>query len=293
MQKILKFTQFPPGPVPEGYIYYNRTTRQIKLSTDLGERTFDASYISADIDALSINGYYPLYRNEHLAREVSPNNSAILYNEANLGVPEPAGVNYPVFLPVGIGTYQGDHIDPEGDSDGDGVLNLRDVDHIGFIGLPTPGWAGVDPFITSDSVSVNVKSYLPQPDQGYYNNLGRDLSDTISIEGIIIAPDGTVTNVSAGNLTLPAGYTLFLKEVLTPTAGSSATSIQWFENDGLGNLVLRDSEFNSTNPAVHLWESVGDHSYSPRDSEYSSTTESAQFFEEDSSGNLQPSSSPN
>lgn len=293
MQKILKFTQFPPGPVPAGYIYYNRTTRQVRLSTDLGEKTFDATYISNDIDALSINGYYPLYRNEYLAKQISPNNTSVLYDEASLGVPAPPGVTYPVFLPVGVGTYQGNHIDPEGDIDSDGISNFRDVDHIGFPGLPSSGWPGVDPFITSDGVSVNVKSHLSKPDQGYYNNLGRNLSGTISLEGIMVAPDGSVVPVFPGNINLPAGHVLFLKENLTPLSGSSAVGTQWFEDDGIGNLILRDSEFESNNPAVQLWEPIGDYSYSPRVSEYSSTTESAQFFEEDLSGNLQPTPSPN
>ena len=84
MKKILKFTQFPPGPVPEGYIYYNRTTREVKLNTNFGERTYGATYIPSDIDALSINGYYPLYRNEALAKQVSPNNIAVLYDQSNL-----------------------------------------------------------------------------------------------------------------------------------------------------------------------------------------------------------------
>ena len=68
----------------------------------------------------------------------------------------------------------------------------------------------------------------------------------------------------------------------------SAISVQWFEENAQGDLVPRDSSFDSVNPAVQYWENVDSDSISPRTTPYSSNTESAQFFEEDSSGNISP-----
>lgn len=213
MKKILKFTQFPPGPVPEGYIYYNRTTRQIKLSTPLGERTYGATYIPADIDALSINGYYPLYRNEALAKKISPNNFASAYDESSLGFPAPAGVTYPVYMPIGVGTYQGNHIDPGGDLDGDGILNFRDPDVVGLNALPSAAYNGTDPFSTSGGSTVNIKDYLENPDEGTTNNTSNDILVAIGSSGIIIGPGGEIEYFfGPGSAVLKPGWTLFEDE---------------------------------------------------------------------------------
>lgn len=213
MKKILKFTQFPPGPVPEGYIYYNRTTREVKLNTNFGERTYGATYIPSDIDALSINGYYPLYRNEALAKQVSPNNIAVLYDQSNLLTAAPPGVVYPLYMPLGVGTYQGNHIDPGGDSDGDGILNFRDPDIVGLNALPGAGYNGIDPFSTSGGSSVNIKDYLENPDPGTLNNTNEDILVAIGSSGIIVGPGGeTEYFFGPGSAVLKPGWILFEDE---------------------------------------------------------------------------------
>ena len=213
MKKILKFTQFPPGPVPEGYIYYNRTTREVKLNTNFGERTYGATYIPSDIDALSINGYYPLYRNEALAKQVSPNNIAVLYDQSNLLTAAPPGVVYPLYMPLGVGTYQGNHIDPGGDSDGDGILNFRDPDIVGLNALPGAGYNGIDPFSTSGGSSVNIKDYLENPDLGTLNNTNEDILVAIGSSGIIVGPGGeTEYFFGPGSAVLKPGWILFEDE---------------------------------------------------------------------------------
>ena len=489
MRKILKFNQFPPGPVPKGFVYYNRTTREIKVDTDLGQKTYSAVYVPSDIDALSINGYYPLYRNESLAKQISPEGRAILYNQSNLGVPAPLGVTYPVYMPQGVDSYQGNHIDPGGDLDGDGILNFRDPDIIGLNALPGAGYNGVDPFVTSGGSNVNIKDYLDNPDSGTTNNTDEDILVAIGSSGIIVGPngeieyffgpgsailkpgwtlfedegssssplpepnpayggtdpfitaggnsvnikdyidtpdkgshnntgqpilvnavkpgiivcdDGSVSYFLPGAVTIDDGCTMFLdqtagktsplssptpayvgidpfvtslgnsvniKDYLDDPDGGSindtggpitiqvteesiivkpdgtviiidpvpatvtleegsvlfskkstfiekiktsgivppdsfpepepeptdpgAISIQWFEDSGGNNLVLRSSEFESSDPAGQLWEEASGDSYMPRETIYESTTESAQYFEEDSNGNILPKESSN
>ena len=213
MQKILKFTQFPPGPVPEGYIYYNRQTREIKLNTDIGEQKFGATYIPTDIDALSINGYYPLYRNETLAKQVSPTSSSTLYNESNLGVPAPDGVTYPLYMPVGVGTYLGNHIDPGGDDDGDGILNFRDPDVAGLTAMPSAGYKGIDPFVTSGGSSVLIKRYLTNPDQGTFNETEKNVLVSVGSSGIIVGPNGEIEYFfGPGAAVIKPGWSLFEDE---------------------------------------------------------------------------------
>ena len=213
MKKILKFTQFPPGSVPEGYIYYNRTTREIKLNTEFGERIYGATYIPTDIDVLSINGYYPLYRNEALAKLASPNNTAVAYDDSNLGVPAPPGVTYPVYMPFGAGTYEGNHIDPGGDLDGDGVLNFRDPDVVGLNALPSAGYNGSDPFLTSGGSSINIKDYLDNPDLGTLNDTDEEILVAIGSSGIMVGPDGEVEYFfGPGSAVLKPGWTLFEDE---------------------------------------------------------------------------------
>jgi hypothetical protein len=68
----------------------------------------------------------------------------------------------------------------------------------------------------------------------------------------------------------------------------SATSIQWFEEDSNGDLILRSASFESTSPAIQYWENSGADDIMPRDSAYSSTTEDAQYFEVDGNGDIIP-----
>ena len=71
------------------------------------------------------------------------------------------------------------------------------------------------------------------------------------------------------------------------TPPASAVSIQWFEDDS-GDLMVRDASFDSSGPALLLWEDDGTDSYMPLNSPLSSTTSSYQFFTEDPSGDLMP-----
>ena len=244
-KKILKFTQFPAGPVPQGFIYYNRTTRQIKVNTDLGERTYGATYVPVEIDALSINGYYPLYRNESLAKDLSPSKTAVLYNRSSLGVPPPPGVTYPLYMPEGITSYQGDHIDPGGDSDGDGILNFRDPDIVGLNALPGAGYNGVDPFITSGGSNINIKDYLENPDLGTSNNTSEDILVAISSSGIIVGPNGEIEYFfGPGSASLKPGWTLFEDEESSsspvPEPSPAYTGTDPFTTPGGNSVNIKD-----------------------------------------------------
>ena len=76
---------------------------------------------------------------------------------------------------------------------------------------------------------------------------------------------------------------------LSTLAGvASAVSTQWFEDTGGNEYSIRNNSVDTTNPAVQLWEKDGTDSYMPRSTPYSSTTESAKYFENDDSGNLNP-----
>lgn len=210
MNKVRIVSKYPDTKDPN-IIYYNRTLREISVNTGKGHVKFQSIFIPKDIDAFSINGWYPLYETSSLAQSNSPSNAFISLGQNELGS-APIGITYPVFMPVGVvPAYQGNYIDPAGDEDGDGILNFRDPDIIG-------------------------SSEEPIPD-------------------------------------LPS---------------ASAISVQWFEENAQGDLVPRDSSFDSVNPAVQYWENVGSDSISPRTTPYSSDTESAQFFDEDSSGNISP-----
>tara|TARA_B100001093_G_C26857883_1_gene1028325 strand:+ start:830 stop:1510 length:681 start_codon:yes stop_codon:yes gene_type:complete len=72
-----------------------------------------------------------------------------------------------------------------------------------------------------------------------------------------------------------------------PTIPTTNTSLQWFE-DNAGELMIRSTSFESSNPALVLWEDDGTDSYMPLNSPFSSPTDSYQFFTEDDSGNLIP-----
>ena len=480
MATIYKVSQLPSGDIPEGVIYYSRTTREILIKTSFGTRKFAAAIVPAYIDFIPINGYFPLLTSELLAKSYSPLGTATPYGLAELG-PPPPGITYPVWMPDGRSDlYLGNYIDPLGDEDGDGIINFRDPDIIGLAGLPTanyngdpfttsngstinildylsnpdagtfnntdsdiliavqssgimigpngeikfffgpgtaslpPGWtlfrdvgstasplpapipaytgdpfitssgasvnitqflsnpdsgslnntgadivintinSGMivcpdgsitlflpgkvtvpngcvlfrdlsntssplgppspaytgDPFVTSSGASVNILSYLSNPDSGSYNNTGGTLQIQVTEESIMVAPDGTVTVITPvpTTISLPPGYTLFSNQssfvttfttsgqtpMPTPqTPVSTAVSLQWFEDDGSGNLILRSAEFSSTNPAVQNWEPSGSDSYMPRSTPYSSTTEDAQYFEVDGNGDITPTINPN
>lgn len=289
--KIFKVTRFPAGDIEPGVVYFNTITKEVKTHTTKGTKIFGADFVYPDIDVFSAGGYFPLYRSIQLAASKSPLGTFVAYGEAELG-PAPPGVTYPVYMPEGATpSYLGNYIDPLDDHDGDGIPNYRDVNLLGASALPTAGYNGTDPFITSSGISVDLKDYLNNPDQGIYNDSNGSMSVDITEVGILVAPDGTITQVNPPSATIPVGFTLFLE--IPADIVSTANSIQWFEENSEGNLVMRDSFFDSTAPAVQLWEQLHPDSYSPRDLPFESNTESAQYFEENAQGDITPKDSPN
>ena len=153
----------------------------------------------------------------------------------------------------------------------------------------------VDDNFVYDSCDIELKDYLDKDpiDGGSYNHMTSDVSVITHTDGVIINPATcSVTNTQAGIVTLPPGNFLITKiskvllRFIACTAGS-AISVQWFEEDADGALVLRTEAFDSSNPAIQYWEFEGD-DLVPREFAYSSTTESAQYFELDDSGNVVP-----
>ena len=291
VDKIYKVTRFPAGDIPPGVVYFNVITKEIKTHTTKGTKIFGSRFVYPDVDVFSVGGYFPLYRSIQLASSNSPLGTFIAYGETELG-PAPPGISYPVYMPEGVTpSYFGNYIDPLGDHDSDGIPNFRDANLLGPSALPSAGYNGVDPFTTIKGIDVNLKDHLANPDPGIYNNTNTAVSIDITEAGILVDPDGQVSQVSPPSTSIPAGYVLFLE--IPSSIVSTATSVQWFEEDSGGNLVMRDASFDSSAPAVHLWEEVDTDHYSPRDTPYESNTESAQFFEEDSLGNITPKDSPN
>lgn len=292
-QRIYKVTRFPPGDPPPGIVYFNTVTQEIKTETKRDIQVFASDFVYPDTDAFSAGGYYPLYRSIELATAYSPLGNFVAYGEAELG-PAPAGVTYPVYMPEGfVPSYLGNYHDPLDDHDSDGILNYRDANLIGGSALPSAGYNGVDPYTTTAGIDVNIKDYLNNPNDGIYNNSNGSVVTDITEEGILVGPDGTVTQVSPPSVTIPIGFTLFLEVTLGISSSSNSNSIQWFEENADGDLVLRDISYDSSGPAVQLWEEINSDSYSPRSTPYESNTESAQYFEEDSEGNILPKDSPN
>lgn len=289
--KIYKVSRFPQGDVPPGIVYFNVVTKQIKTSTTKGTKTFSSDFVYPDIDSFSIAGFYPLYRTAQEAVAKSPLGTFIQYGEAELG-PAPSWVTYPVFMPEGLTpSYFGNYSDPLGDDDSDGIPNYVDGNTIGESALPSAMYNNIDPFTTINNVDVNIKDYLTYSDPGIFNNTNSSVPKTITEVGILVSPDGQVTQVSPPSVNIPTGFTLFLE--VPGSIVSTATSVQWFEEDSEGNLVMRDSSYDSSSPAVQLWEELDSDSYTPRDTPYESNTDSAQYFEEDPEGNITPKDSPN
>ena len=210
MNKIYKVSRFPTEPDPTA-IYYNRTTREIIMNINSKFRKFQAIHNSLGyLDAVSISKYYPLFSSELDALNSSPLGTATAYGESELG-PAPEGVSYPLYMPDGISdSYKGNYVNPIGDDDGDGVLNFRDPDFIGVLGLPEGVYSGIDPFVTSNGVEVNIKEHTANPDQGSLNDTGSDLLIPTPSSGIMIGPDGEIQFVvGPGAAILPAGFTFF------------------------------------------------------------------------------------
>jgi len=212
MPIVYKVSQFPAGDIPDGVIYYNRSTREVLLNTSLGKRSkFGATYIPKEIDVISIGGYHPLYTSEILAKQNSPLGRAVAYGANELG-PAPLGVTYPVWMPEGYTpSYFGDYIDPAGDDDGDGILNFRDPDVLGLSALPSVNYTPPSPYITSNGVSVDILNYLTNPDGGTLNNTNNDVITYVHSSGIIIGPNGEIIYfIGPGAASIPPGWVLFM-----------------------------------------------------------------------------------
>jgi hypothetical protein len=289
--KIFKVTRFPMGDIPPGVVYFNTITREVKTNTTKGTKIFSADFIYPDIDVFSAGGYFPLYRSIQLAASKSPLGRFIAYGEAELG-PAPPGITYPVYMPEAVNpSYLGNYLDPLGDHDGDGIPNYRDSNLLGSSALPTAGYNGTDPFVTSGGINVNLKDYLNNPDQGIFNDSNSSMPIDILEVGILVGPDGAVSQVNPPSTTIPVGFTLFLE--IPSDIVSTSNSIQWFEENSEGDLIMRDTFFDSSGPAIHLWEQLDSDSYSPRNVPLESNTESAQYFEENAEGDITPKDSPN
>lgn len=166
--------------------------------------------------------------------------------------------------------------------------------------LPWSGYTKQDPFTTSGGANINIKDYLDDPDGGSINNTGQNIEIEVTEKCILVLPDGTVTEVGPGDVTMPPGSVLFSEEsklikkavssglidepTFPPTA--SSTSRQFFETSN-GDLVLRNAAYDSSDPAVQLWEASGD-DYIPRDEPFSSNTDDAQYFEINLDGDILP-----
>lgn len=209
MSKVRIVSQYPYTRDPNT-IYYNRTLREISVNTPKGHTKFQSVFIPKEIDVISVNGWYPIYESSDLAQSNSPSSSFIALGQAELG-PAPAGVTYPVYMPVGvIPSYQGNYIDPGADDDGDGILNFRDPDIIGSSGLPTAGYSGADPFTTSTGVDFNILDYLSNPTDGVVNDTTQDIVLPVDNSGIIVGPNGEVkVFFGPGAAIVPPGWVLF------------------------------------------------------------------------------------
>ncbi len=209
MSKVRIVSQYPYTRDPNT-IYYNRTLREISVNTPKGHTKFQSIFIPKEIDVISVNGWYPIYESSDLAESNSPSSSFIVLGQAELG-PAPAGVTYPVYMPVGVTpSYQGNYVDPGADDDGDGILNFRDPDIIGSSGLPNAGYSGVDPFTTSTGVDFNILDYLSNPTDGVVNDTSQDIVLPVDNSGIIVGPNGEVKAFfGPGAAIVPPGWVLF------------------------------------------------------------------------------------
>lgn len=171
-----------------------------------------------------------------------------------------------------------------------GYVIFTDGSESGFP-LPSSSYENEDPFVTSNGVSVNIKDYLDNPDNGFTNNTGSSIEVSLADRSILVMPDGTVSEIGPGAVTIPLGGTVFskLSELVKKASGAippsvpnvpSASSIQWFEEGPDGDLILRFSSFNSESPAIELWESVNYPDYTPRESGFITTETEVQYFEE-------------
>ena len=78
---------------------------------------------------------------------------------------------------------------------------------------------------------------------------------------------------------------------LTHNIAENSLSVQWFEKEQDGDLVLRTASIDSRGPAIELWEAVNSTDYSPRESDYETEEVGIQYFE-DINGDISPRNNP-
>lgn len=170
-----------------------------------------------------------------------------------------------------------------------------------------PIYSGIDPYTTSEGADINIKDYLENPNGGFVNNTGSTITMQVTDKSILVGPDGTVIEIQnlPTSISVPDGYILFSEQssfkkafetqtggyvsdpIPAPEPEPTAISTQWFEASN-GDLILRESAFEATDPATQHFEFSGTDSIMPRETAYSSDTEDAQYFEIDTNGNIIP-----
>ena len=73
----------------------------------------------------------------------------------------------------------------------------------------------------------------------------------------------------------------------THNVSENSLSIQWFEKDQEGDLVLRTGLLESRSPAIEFWEAINNEDYAPRGSDYETEELGIQYFE-DVNGDIAP-----
>ena len=233
MKKIKRVTQFPLDIQSKGDTSFNINTRQLRVYKDNQGtyQDYDSYYVSKDIDALSLNGYYPLYRTQTLANEASPLGTSHPHDELQLGA-APAGITYPLYMPDGAEMYHGNYVDPMADDDGDGVPNFRDPALLGLTALPSAGFNLSENFTTPShsggtggGVTVVVGDVLKEinnPGAGSTNMTSKDITLNATGVGVLIKSQGNIIKFAKGDpVTLQPGDTLIYQGGLTSKGTSS------------------------------------------------------------------------
>jgi hypothetical protein len=230
MQKIYKVSQLPYDDlvVDDDAVYYNHNIREIITKTNNGVQKFQVTVPPRGLDSFSINGFYPLYQSRAMAEHVSPLTEVIEYNEEMLRAPAPAGVSYPVYMPVGTDEfYYGNYLDPRGDENNNTVLNYRDPQEVGFFALPHLDYYREDPYVNPlGNEILNVLEYLSKPDVGTYNDTPDPVAVCSTYPGIIVNDDGSFHSYvyGRGACMIPPSGILFQDVKQNSTVLSSASS---------------------------------------------------------------------
>ena len=241
MKIIKRVTQFPLLAQPEGDIAFNINTKQLRVYKDnAGNYTdYDSFYVSPDVDALGVNGYYPLYRTKALSDAASPLGTSHEHDGTFLGT-APDGVDYPLYMPDGLSTnHHGTYIDPVGDDDLDGIPNFRDPDILGLTALPSAGIksgsGSIDGYttpISTDSygnqvgginvAAGDITSQISNPGAGSYNDTGDTIIINATGPGVLIKATGSVIKFNLNDpVNIEPGDTFVYQGGMTGSGESS------------------------------------------------------------------------